>query len=213
MENETDKYIQRINELTKYLAHPSLRDHSLIEEAYSGALSLTTILYSSNSNQLKSLIDIREKAFAKGDFTYAWESLKDSLKGFLHNLSYELKNNLIKDKRKEYSGSIFADFILLAKKAISDEHKDVAAVLGCAALEDALKKFAIFNSLDVEDKEMSEVLNALKSESLIPVPQAKILRGFIDLRNKAFHAQWDKIKIEDVNGLIYFVDKFVYEKF
>ena len=38
--------------------------------------------------------------------------------------------------------------------------KDVAAVLACAALEDALKRFGRLKGLQVEDKAMQEVVNA-----------------------------------------------------
>jgi hypothetical protein len=40
------------------------------------------------------------------------------------------------------SGEIFGDFVVLAKNALAKNHKDVAAVLACAALEDALKRYA-----------------------------------------------------------------------
>ena len=64
------------------------------------------------------------------------------------------------------SAEIFADFIALAKEAL-DDNKDVAAVLSCAALEDALKRVAIKAKLDLDDKGMSEVINALKAEGVI----------------------------------------------
>ncbi|MCK5472441.1 MAG: hypothetical protein KAI59_00295, partial [Planctomycetes bacterium] len=54
----------------------------------------------------------------------------------------------------QVSAEIFADFIALAKEAL-DDNKDVAAVLVCAALEDALKRVAVKENLDVDDKDMS----------------------------------------------------------
>jgi len=56
--------------------------------------------------------------------------------------------------------------IARAKLAL-DDNKDVAAVLACAALEDALKRVAIKNELDVDDKDMSEVINALKAGGVL----------------------------------------------
>jgi len=50
------------------------------------------------------------------------------------------------------SGEIFGDFIGLAKSALRENYKDVAAVLACAALEDSLKRFAETNGLSVGDK-------------------------------------------------------------
>ena len=65
------------------------------------------------------------------------------------------------------SGEIYGDFILLAKKALAERFKDVAAVLASAALEDALKRFAQMNELDVTDKVMQEVVGALKARGLV----------------------------------------------
>ena len=65
------------------------------------------------------------------------------------------------------SGEIYGDFILLAKQALDEGSKDVAAVLASAALEDALKRFARMNELDVTDKAMQEVVGALKSRGLV----------------------------------------------
>lgn len=43
------------------------------------------------------------------------------------------------------SGEVFGDFVSLARTALTEGHKDVAAVLACAALEDALKRYATAN--------------------------------------------------------------------
>src|SRR5579864_3904103 len=61
------------------------------------------------------------------------------------------------------SGEVFGDFVALARQALAEGHKDVAAVLASAALEDALKRYAAANGLDVNEKTMPEVVNALKS--------------------------------------------------
>ncbi len=52
------------------------------------------------------------------------------------------------------SGEIFADCVVLSKNALANNQKDVAAVLACAALEDALKRYVTLKSLDVDGKEM-----------------------------------------------------------
>ncbi len=50
-----------------------------------------------------------------------------------------------------------------------DGHKDIAAVLACAASENALKRYADLNGLDVNDKVMQEVVSAIKAEVLLQV--------------------------------------------
>ena len=48
---------------------------------------------------------------------------------------------------------------------------------------------------------MSQVINALKSKGLLKDPQATIVQSYVKLRNKVFHAEWDKIEKESVNQL------------
>ncbi len=112
----------------------------------------------------------------------------------------------------QVSAEIFADFIALAKEAL-DDNKDVAAVLACAALEDALKRVAIKENLDVDDKDMSEVINALKAKGVIKGAQAPIVQSYVKLRNKAFHAEWDKFDKESVSSVIGFTEQFLLTNF
>jgi len=62
-------------------------------------------------------------------------------------------------------------FVLLAKSALENNQKDVAAVLASAALEDALKRYASLHGLDVAGKEMQDVINALKQTVWCQVPK------------------------------------------
>lgn len=73
----------------------------------------------------------------------------------------DLAAGVIGSLEKRLSGEIFADFLTLAKNALREGQKDVAAVLACAALEDALKKFAVLNGLNVDGKTMDNVVGAL----------------------------------------------------
>ena len=61
------------------------------------------------------------------------------------------------------SGEVFGDFVASAKAALNEGHHSVAAVLACAALEDALKRLAKLNGLSVDGQTMEDVVNALKS--------------------------------------------------
>lgn len=111
------------------------------------------------------------------------------------------------------SGEVFGDFVVLARKALDEGHKDVAAVLACAALEDALKRYAIANKLEVGDKTMADVVNALKGAGLVAGAQKAILDRMPTIRNYALHANWDKISEPDVGGVIGFVEQFLLTKF
>ena len=101
----------------------------------------------------------------------------------------------------------------MAKASLLEGHKDVAAVLASAALEDALKRYAKLNNLDISDKTMSEVINSLKSQGLVSGPQKSLLETMPKIRNAALHANWDKLNAEDVSALIGFVEQFLLQKF
>ena len=90
---------------------------------------------------------------------------------------------------------------------------EVAAVLACAALEDSLKQCANSYALNVDDKEMGAVVSALKSEGVIAGPDGTSLKGFAQLRNKAFHAQWDAIDIPHLQSLLAFTEAFLVKHF
>jgi hypothetical protein len=105
------------------------------------------------------------------------------------------------------------NFIVMAKRAVEENKKDIAAVLACASLEDTLKKYGELNGLDVYEKEMNEVVGMLKSKGLVKGPRGKILDSFTTVRNKAFHAQWDKIVATEVQSIIAFVEEFLVKEF
>jgi hypothetical protein len=107
------------------------------------------------------------------------------------------------------AGEIFADFVALAKEALNQKQKDVAAVLGCAALEDTLKRLGAANGLDVRDKEMADVVNAIKAAKLVGGGAAKLLSSMPKIRNYALHANWDNITEAEVGGVIGFVEQLI----
>lgn len=108
---------------------------------------------------------------------------------------------------------MFGDFVALAKQSLSEGHKDVAAVLACAALEDALKRFAASNGLKVDDKSMQEVVNSLKGAGLVSGAQKTLLDAMPRIRNLALHADWAKLTEPDVNSVLGFVEQFLLTKF
>ena len=85
--------------------------------------------------------------------------------------------------------------LLWARRALAEDEKDVAAVLACAALEDSLKQCAKSHSLDVDDAENCDCGKRLKSVGAIDKTEGAVLKGYTQVRNKAFHAEWDVVDI------------------
>lgn len=125
----------------------------------------------------------------------------------------DFEGGYVFDVELRVSGEVFGDFIALARKSLAEGHKDVAAVLACASLEDALKRFADANGLAIGDKTMQEVVNALKSSGLVAGAQKTLLDAMPRIRNLAMHANWDKISEPDVSSVLGFVEQFLLSKF
>ncbi len=117
------------------------------------------------------------------------------------------------DVERDISAEIFSDFVVLAKQALAEDNKDVAAVLASAALEDALKRHATSNGLNVDEAPMSEVINALKSKRLVSGAQKSMLAAMLQMRNHAMHARWEEFEKPAVSGLIGFVEEFLLTHF
>ena len=83
--------------------------------------------------------------------------------------------DILFDLAIETAADVFGSFAAAAKQAMTENNKDVAAVIASAALEDVLKRYAVRNGLNVDDKTMATVINALKSKGL-----ARIIRGGLD---------------------------------
>lgn len=112
-----------------------------------------------------------------------------------------------------FSGEIFGDFVTAAKAALEEGNHTVAAVLACAALEDALKRYATSKGLLVDNNTMDEVVNALKSQGLVGGSQKALLAAMPKIRNHAMHADWGKLTPQDAGSVIGFVEQFLLSNF
>jgi hypothetical protein len=142
-----------------------------------------------------------------------WESHVKKLQGIFASAKEDYQGGYVFDVDLRVSGEVFGDFVAMAKQALSEGHKDVSAVLACAALEDALKRFAQANGLSVDENSMAEVVNALKSKGLVSGAQKSLLTTMPKIRNLAMHANWEKISAPDVSSVIGFVEQFLLSNF
>ena len=135
------------------------------------------------------------------------------LAGIFQSAKEAFDGGYLFDVERDISAEIFGDFVVLAKQALAEDNKDVAAVLASAALEDALKRHAASNGLAVDDASMSKVIGALKSKGLVSGAQKSMLAAMLQMRNHAMHAKWEKFEKPDVSGLIGFVEHFLLTHF
>ncbi len=133
--------------------------------------------------------------------------------GIFFGAKSDIDGDYLFDFQAAISGEIFGDFVAAAKSALDNGHHTVAAVLAAAALEDALKRYALSQGLDAEDKTMDEVINSLKSKGLVSGAQKGLLGAMPKIRNYAMHAQWDKLTPQDTGSIIGFVEQFLLANF
>lgn len=203
----------RLDELIK-LAQSQEPGTIELGEITSGTVSILEKLYGPYSEKMKAYNQLYQE-YAKNKersncyviYDMCWTTL-----GVLKSIKTEFEAGLIGNLELQAQGGIFGDFITLAKESL-DDNKDVAAVLVSAALEDALKRFALQNGLDVDNANMEQVINALKSKGLLKGPQASIAQSYSKFRNKAFHADWNKIDKPSVSSAIGFTESFILENF
>jgi hypothetical protein len=173
----------------------------------SSALNLVQMVFGRDSTHfalLKKIIDHEDSCY----YTHSTQAI-----GVLQGAKADYEKGCYESLERKVSGEVFGDFIVVAKKALDDGNKDAAAVLACAALEDALKRFANANGLNVDGKEMAEVISALKSKGLVGGAQKSILETMPKTRNAAMHADWAKISATEVGGVIGFTEQFLLQNF
>lgn len=133
----------------------------------------------------------------------------DACRGIFTGAKSDAEGGFIFQLESEISSEVFGDFVALAKAVLSEGHHTVAAVLACAALEDALKRYASRNGLQTDGKTMEDVVNALKGAGLVSGAQKALLGAMPKVRNFAMHADWDKITPQDAGSVIGFVEAFL----
>ena len=136
-----------------------------------------------------------------------------ALAGIFRSVKEAFDGGYLFDIERDVSVEIFGDFVVLAKRALAEDNKDVAAVLASAALEDALQRYARSNGLDVDGASMSKVIGAIKSKGLVSGAQKSMLAAMLEMRNHAMHAKWDRIQKPEVSSLIAFVEQFLLNNF
>lgn len=176
----------------------------------SSALNLLQLVFGQSSPHSVQFENLIQSTINDGSITP--EQHGRALGSFL-GAKADYEKDCFESLERKVSGEVFGDFVAAAKKALDEGHKDVAAVLACAALEDALKRFASANGLNVDGKEMSEVISALKSKGLVGGSLKSILETMPKTRNAAMHADWTKISATEVGGVIGFTEQFLLQKF
>lgn len=222
------KYIKQIEILLKEIEGLSIMKKSFINisflgedgeaskvhEVYGSTLNIISNLFGAKSPQIKTLIDERKQIVSKRYSTeYELKKTCHMVCGTLASVKNDIKAGLITNIVIQASGAIIGDFLAIAKNELKNGNKDVAAVLSSVALEDSLKRKADELGIKTENKDLSQVINVLKSQGFFSGAEAPIVSSYVKLRNSAMHADWSKIQGTDVGSLIGFLEPFLVKNF
>ncbi|MCK4558640.1 MAG: hypothetical protein KAV45_02580 [Calditrichia bacterium] len=136
-------------------------------------------------------------------------SLKQ-MKGVLIGTKFDIEKGYLDSLESKIIIEIQTNFLSTAAEFAENGSKDQAAILACTVLEDSLKRLAQKNNLtDLLSKEMRVVADGLFEKNIIEKSTLSSILGFRNLRNAAFHAQWDEVSLESVNLLLVFLNTFI----
>ena len=204
-----DKFLQRFQELQD--KSDSIQFESYVPDSIwlswaTSAESLIKAVFGEESPYYTNFISARKRC--RGH-----ENGIKLLQGLFFSAKEAFEGGYVFNVELTISGEIFGDFVVLAKQSLAEGHKDVAAVLASAALEDALKRYAKVNGLNVDGATMAKVISAIKSKGLVSGASNSILDSMLRIRNYTMHAEWEKVNEPDVNSIIGFVEQFLLQKF
>lgn len=182
------------------------------EQFYAWASSALAAIQTSFGSDSPHYVNFRNQMGAICN-NYVLDQLFKSVRGIFLGAKSDIDRGYIFDLQRSISGELFGDFVATAKAALAEGHHTVATVLACAALEDALKRYAVSQELQVEGQTMDSVVNALKSKGLVTGAQKTLLSAMPKVRNMAMHGEWDKLTPQDAGSVIGFVEQFLLAKF
>jgi len=95
----------------------------------------------------------------------------------------------------------FGEFLGMAQECLERKDHKASGVLASAVFEDTMRKIATKHDLGAYSG-IDKNINGLKSRGVMENLQAKQARVWANVRNKAFHAEWDKYELGDVKSMI-----------
>jgi hypothetical protein len=206
--------IKRIDELLA-----PKKDHLSIaySELLQGTTSIMTLVYGSNSFQLKALQSTLDslRLHLHGIETVLGQQ-SSAVRGALQNIRSEVEAGLIVNLTQQITGDVLTDFIALARTALDqngDGPKNVAAVLAAAAFEDTIRRMGESLAGITGRPDLQDVLIKLKVARIIQPPQIGIAQSYLKFRNDALHADWNKIDRTSVHSVLAFVEQLLLKHF
>jgi len=203
---ENDSLIEQIERLTPITEGDD--EIGKAEEVDQRVTTLMVHVYGKDSPQLKNL---RKSIDGIPD----WQKLK-IFGAALRALEEDIASGLVGGLTKQITGGVLSDFILLARNALNQKEegaKNVAAVLAAAVYEDTIRRMAREFAGVLDRDKLESVLIVLKEKEILQGPQFGIAQSFLQFRNDALHADWDKIERTSIEPVLGFVQELLAKHF
>lgn len=195
------------------------KDSSLLmiigHEIFQGTIDLMVHIYGPNSTHVDNLQKQATAINAKARSAYAAEQMMQVAVGALRSLKREIQAGLIGSLQRQMSGEVLTDFLQLSKLALDetgDDAKNVSAVLAAALFEDTMRRLSKAKGIPHIDK-LQDVITELKIKTVLQGTEVGIAQSYLNFRNSALHAQWDKIDRPSVASVHGFVEGLLMKHF
>lgn len=137
--------------------------------------------------------------------------------GLLRGLKEDIELGLLMSIRSIISADIFTDFIEMADHLLGEGYKDAAAVMIGGTLEGHLRQLCTKHNIDVElltpaglkPKKAEQMNSDLAKANIYSKLDQKNVTAWLDLRNKAAHAQYTDYSKEQVSLFLSGVRDFI----
>lgn len=172
-------------------------------------------VYGENSIQVKSFIREHEQLIESLVIRAPSEISLISVAA-IRNLKQEIDADFLGSLQQTITSEVLTDFVALSREVLdrdtSDSSKNVSAVLAAAAFEDTLRRLATTRGIAHMDK-LGELVNELKSQNILQGSQVGIAISYLNFRNSAMHAQWDRVDRAGIASVLGFVEQLLLSHF
>ena len=127
----------------------------------------------------------------------------------LGRLISDLDNDLIFSIESRVRATVFEDFLEEARWYAKAKRICEAGVFAGAVFEDTLRSLSRKCGVKEAGVSTDKLISDLTHKGVLTDVKAKRARASAGIRNKAMHAQWDDIDLNDVNTLISFTEELI----
>ena len=133
--------------------------------------------------------------------------------GVVTAIKHDIDNGLLVNFKTLIQADIFADFLEMGEYLLNGGYKDASAVIIGSVLEDGLRKLAEKNKISItNDQGKALTIEPLNNELAKKEVYSKLIQkqitSWAHIRNKAAHGEYVEYNKDQVQMMLYFVQKF-----